>query len=74
MSPTKFGGPTDGPVRKHRILLHCRNSAALPTNTTAVTRYDYNDYIFRTGIGTDNNVSVSGGKDKTKYYTSGFLF
>lgn len=40
------------------------------TNTTPVTRYNYQDYIFRTGTGTDNTVSVSGGQDKTKYYTS----
>jgi TonB-linked SusC/RagA family outer membrane protein len=64
-SPTKFGGPTDGPGAQTQDIL----TPAL-TNTTAVKRYDYNDYIFRTGIGTDNNVSVSGGKDKTKYYTS----
>ena len=39
-----------------------------------VTRYDYQDYIFRTAVGTDNNVSVSGGTDKTKYYLSGSYF
>lgn len=64
-SPTKFGGPTDGPGAQTQDIL----TPAL-TNTTNVTRYDYNDYIFHTAIGTDNNVSVSGGKDKTKYYTS----
>jgi TonB-linked SusC/RagA family outer membrane protein len=64
-SPTKFGGPTDGPGAQTQDIL----TPAL-TNTTPVSRYDYNDYIFQTGIGTDNNVSVSGGKDKTKYYTS----
>jgi len=42
--------------------------------TTPVHRYDYQDYIFHTGIGTDNNVSVSGGKDKTKYYASASYF
>ncbi len=64
-SPTKFGGPTDGPGAQTQDVL----TPAL-TTTTAVNRYDYNDYIFRTGIGTDNTVSVAGGKDKTKYYTS----
>lgn len=64
-SPVKFGGPTDGPGAQTQDIL----TPAL-TNTTPVTRYDYNDYIFRTGIGTDNNVSVAGGRDKTKYYTS----
>lgn len=68
-SPTKFGGPTDGPGAQTQDIL----TPAL-TNTTAVTRYDYNDYIFRTGLGTDNNVSVAGGKDKTKYYTSASYF
>lgn len=64
-SPTKFGGPTDGVGAQTQDIL----TPAL-TNTTPVTRYDYNDYIFRTGIGTDNNVSVAGGQNKTKYYTS----
>ena len=64
-SPTKFGGPTDGPGAQTQDIL----TPAL-TTTTAVKRYDYNDYIFRTGIGTDNNISVAGGKDRTKYYTS----
>ena len=68
-SPTKFGGPTDGPGAQTQDIL----TPAL-TNTTAVNRYDYNDYIFRTGIGTDNNISVSGGKDKTKFYTSAAYF
>jgi TonB-linked SusC/RagA family outer membrane protein len=64
-SPTKFGGPTDGVGAQTQDIL----TPAL-TNTTAVKRYDYNDYIFRTGLGTDNNVSVAAGNDKTKYYTS----
>ena len=68
-APTKFGGPTDGPGAQTQDIL----TPAL-TNTTNVTRYDYNDYIFRTGIGTDNNVSVAGGKDRTKYYTSASYF
>lgn len=68
-SPTKFGGPADGPGAQTQDIL-------LPalTNTTAVTRYDYNDYIFRSAMGTDNNISVAGGKDKTKYYTSASYF
>lgn len=68
-SPTKFGGPTDGPGAQTQDVL-------IPTltNTTPVTRYDYQDYIFRNAGGTDNNVSVSGGTDKTKYYVSGAYF
>jgi TonB-linked SusC/RagA family outer membrane protein len=65
-APTKFGGNPD--LQTQDIL-----TPAL-TNTTAVTRYDYNDYIFRNAVGTDNTVSVSGGKDKTKYYASASYF
>ncbi|PGH40540.1 MAG: SusC/RagA family TonB-linked outer membrane protein, partial [Candidatus Nephrothrix sp. EaCA] len=45
-------------------------TANLYSNLTDVTRYDYQDYIFRTGTGADNNLSISGGNDKTHYYTS----
>ncbi|NII84528.1 SusC/RagA family TonB-linked outer membrane protein [Pedobacter sp. SG908] len=68
-SPTKFGGPTDGPNAQTQDVL----SPSLIT-TTPVTRYNYQDYIFRTGIGTDNSVSVSGGNDNTKFYTSAGYF
>jgi TonB-linked SusC/RagA family outer membrane protein len=68
-SPTKFGGPTDDAGAQTQDIL----TPAL-TNTTPVTRYDYNDYIFHTGLGTDDNVSVSGGRDRTKYYTSASYF
>ena len=68
-SPTKFGGPTDGAGAQTQDIL----TPGL-TNITPVTRYDYNDYIFRTAIGTDNTVSIAGGKDKTKYYASGSYF
>jgi TonB-linked SusC/RagA family outer membrane protein len=75
MAPTKFGGPTDGVgALTQDIITNVGTPPALPTNTTPVTRYDYQDYIFRTGIGTDNNVSVSGGTDKTKYYMSGSFY
>ncbi|MFD2247445.1 SusC/RagA family TonB-linked outer membrane protein [Pontibacter ruber] len=36
-----------------------------------VQRYDYQDMIFRTGYGTENNVSVSGGSANTQYFLSG---
>jgi TonB-linked SusC/RagA family outer membrane protein len=64
-APTKFGGPTDGPTALTQDIL----SPAVVT-TTPVTRYDYQDDIFRTGFGTDNNLSITGGRDKTKYYAS----
>ncbi|MFL5740037.1 MAG: SusC/RagA family TonB-linked outer membrane protein [Flavisolibacter sp.] len=65
-APTKFGGSPD--VQTQDIL-----TPAL-TNTTAVTRYNYQDYIFQTGLGTDNNVAVSGGTDRSHYYMSGSYF
>ncbi len=43
---------------------------SLATNIVDVPRYDYQDQIFQTGIGTDNYVSISGGTDKTKVYAS----
>lgn len=64
-SPTPYTGGTvvytrpDGAVR------------TLATDAVDVTRYDYQDDIFQTGIGTDNYLSVSGGTDKTKYFLSG---
>lgn len=65
-APVKFGGsPND--VTQDILLTNL-------TTTSPVTRYDYQDYIFRTGLGTDNNVSVSGGNDKTKYFASGSYF
>jgi TonB-linked SusC/RagA family outer membrane protein len=69
MSPTKFGGPTDGPTAQTQDIL----TPAL-TNTTAVTRYNYWDYIFRDANGTDNNLSIRGGTDKTKYFASASYF
>ncbi len=66
---TKFGGPTDGPGAQTQDIL----SPNL-TTTTAVKRYDYQDIIFHQGIGTDNNASVSGGTEFTKYYFSSSYF
>ncbi len=46
----------------------------LASNLVDVTRYNYFDQIFRTGTGTDNNLSVTGGNENTQYYVSaGFL-
>jgi TonB-linked SusC/RagA family outer membrane protein len=42
----------------------------LATNLVDVTRYDYQDQIFRTGMGNDNNLSISGGSEKTQYFVS----
>jgi TonB-linked SusC/RagA family outer membrane protein len=46
----------------------------LATFLTPVSRYDYQDYIFRNAIGTDNNINVTGGTDKTKYFMSGSYY
>ncbi len=35
-----------------------------------VTRYDYQDMVFRNSVGTDNYVSISGGKENTNYFSS----
>ena len=42
----------------------------LATNLVDVTRYDYQDQIFRQGMGTDNGLSISGGTDNTQYFVS----
>ncbi|NEU08840.1 SusC/RagA family TonB-linked outer membrane protein [Flavihumibacter sp. R14] len=65
-APLKFGGSVD--LQTQDIL-----NPALIT-TTPVTRYNYQDYIFQSSTGTDNNLSLSGGKDDTKYYTSASYF
>lgn len=65
-APVKFGPSPD--IQTQDII-----TPAL-TTTTPVTRYDYQDYIFQTGVGTDNNVSVAGGSDKTKYFASASYF
>lgn len=74
-APVKFGGPADGPnAFTQDIITKVGTPAVLLTNTTPVTRYNYQDYIFRTALGTDNNVSISGGTEKTKYYLSGSYY
>ncbi|MBS7255814.1 SusC/RagA family TonB-linked outer membrane protein [Flavobacterium branchiicola] len=46
----------------------------LETRTIGVQRYDYQDDIFTTGVGTDTYFSLQGGDDKTKYFGSlGYL-
>jgi TonB-linked SusC/RagA family outer membrane protein len=42
----------------------------LITDKYAVKRYDYQDNIFSDAMGTDNNLSMSGGNDKTQYFAS----
>jgi TonB-linked SusC/RagA family outer membrane protein len=65
-APTKFGPAPD--LQTQDIL-----TPAL-TTTTSVNRYDYQDDIFRNAMGTDNNISVRGGSEKTRYFLSGSYF
>ncbi len=65
-APVKFGG---NPQDSTQNILTPGVISQYP-----VKRYDYQDFIFRTGVGTDNNVSVAGGKDKTKYFASASYF
>ncbi len=39
-------------------------------NKVPVTRYDYQDMVFNNSTGTDNYVSISGGKENTNYFAS----
>ena len=51
------------------------NTTVTDLTQTAVQRYDYQDDIFRTAYGSENNVSISGGSNNTQYYVSGnYLF
>ena len=68
-APTKFGGPPDGPNAFTQDIL-----SPNITTTSPVTRYNYWDYIFRNASGTDNNVSISGGTENTKYFASASYF
>jgi TonB-dependent starch-binding outer membrane protein SusC len=50
-------------------------NAAPDTQTEATTRYDYQDMVFENSLGTDNYVSIAGGKGDTKYFSSlSYLF
>jgi TonB-linked SusC/RagA family outer membrane protein len=67
-SPVKFGGTVDAFTQD--VIQTVGTPPALLTNTTPVTRYNYQDYIFQTALGTDNTVSLAGGSENTKFYTS----
>ena len=38
--------------------------------TESATRYDYQDMVFENSTGTDNYISIAGGKDNTNYFSS----
>jgi TonB-linked SusC/RagA family outer membrane protein len=71
-APIKFGGSPNVFTQDiiTAVAVTPGTTPVLLTNTTPVTRYDYQDYIFDRATGTDNTLSLSGGKDDTKYYTS----
>lgn len=47
------------------------NLAPLDATGNAVTRYDYQDNIFRTGSLKETHISAEGGSDRTTYYLGG---
>ncbi|TDH27959.1 SusC/RagA family TonB-linked outer membrane protein [Segetibacter sp. 3557_3] len=76
-SPTKFGPPTltqDVIATGRKEVSPGVFADTLATLLTPTNRYDYQDYIFRTALGTDNNLSVSGGTEKTRYFASASFF
>jgi TonB-linked SusC/RagA family outer membrane protein len=75
-APIRFGKDASSVSQDiiQTVVIPPATTAALDTRQTAVTRYNYQDYIFHTGVGTDNSVSVSGGNDNTKFYTSAGYF
>ena len=67
----RLGNISDGPAP---FIVYTRADGQkrnLSTDLVDVTRYDYQDEIFQTGLGTDNYISLSGGSENTKYYFSG---
>ncbi|MBK8969630.1 MAG: SusC/RagA family TonB-linked outer membrane protein [Saprospiraceae bacterium] len=44
--------------------------ANFSTDKVTVTRYDYQDEVFDTGLGTDQHLSVTGGNQQSNYYAS----
>lgn len=58
-------------VAYNQVPLAWENINKNNTKTVPVTRYDYQDEFFRTSTGTENNLSVTGGNSKTKYFVSG---
>jgi len=67
----RLGNISDGPAPFITYTRADGQSRKLSTDLVDVTRYDYQDEIFQTGLGTDNYISLSGGSENTKYYFSG---
>ncbi|MBO9154277.1 SusC/RagA family TonB-linked outer membrane protein [Chitinophaga sp. GCM10012297] len=67
----RLGNISNGPGNTITYTRGDGQVRTLSTDLVDVTRYDYQDQIFQTGLGTDNYLSLSGGTEKTKYYFSG---
>jgi TonB-linked SusC/RagA family outer membrane protein len=68
--PFQFGTPT---LRLNTIADFNANVPGTQLATELVpvdARYDYQDDVFRTGYGTENNLSIAGGNENTKYFAS----
>ncbi|RYY18845.1 MAG: TonB-dependent receptor, partial [Sphingobacteriaceae bacterium] len=65
----------DNSLRKklayNKYPMRFTNTNITDLSQVAVQRYDLQDQIFRNAIGSENNISVSGGNDNTQYYMSG---
>jgi len=70
----RLGNISDGPGNTITYTRSDGQVRKLSTDLVDVTRYDYQDQIFQTGLGTDNYISLSGGSDNTKYYFSGGFY
>ncbi|MFM7851800.1 MAG: SusC/RagA family TonB-linked outer membrane protein [Flammeovirgaceae bacterium] len=77
--PERFGTSfnrfpvTQGEINDQRLTSIFLFNRLFP-GKVPVSRYDYQDDIFQTALGTDNYVSVSGGNEKTTYLFSGSYF
>ncbi|MGY2132753.1 SusC/RagA family TonB-linked outer membrane protein [Hymenobacter sp. HD11105] len=58
----------------NRYPFRFANTTASDLTQVPVERYDLQDQIFRTAVGTDNYVSVSGGSQASRYFFSGSYF
>lgn len=57
-------------LRKKRDFNQVPLEWASDGTTVPATRYDYQDMVFQNSTGTDNYVSMSGGKENTNYFAS----
>jgi TonB-dependent SusC/RagA subfamily outer membrane receptor len=68
-APTYFGPNSN--IFTQDIIDRANTADTLSTIKTPVMgRYDYQDIIFRTAFTVDNSLSIRGGKDKSRYFSS----